>query len=69
MTDEPHPSDGRAAPEPDPSTAAVREALAATRADLAALADPPVPPAVAARWSAALAAESAGRGAAGPRRS
>jgi hypothetical protein len=41
----------------DPHAAAVLDALAATRADLAALADPPVPAHLAARWDAALAAE------------
>jgi hypothetical protein len=40
----------------DPAAKAVLDALAATRAELAALPDPPVPPALAARWSAALAA-------------
>jgi hypothetical protein len=50
---------GRAVAAADPRAAAVLEALAATRSDLAALADPAVPPAVAARWSTALAAESA----------
>jgi hypothetical protein len=41
----------------DPRAAAVLDALTATRADLAALADPPVPAHLAARWDAALAAE------------
>jgi hypothetical protein len=39
----------------DPRT---RAALAATRAELASLRDPPLPPAVAVRWEAALAAEA-----------
>jgi hypothetical protein len=43
----------------DPRAEAVLDALAATRADLAALPAPPVPPDVEARWTAALAAESA----------
>jgi hypothetical protein len=47
----------RAAVAADPAAQAVLHALAATRAELAALPDPPVPPALAARWSAALAAE------------
>ena len=47
----------RAAADADPAARAVLDALAATRAELAALPDPPVPPALAARWSAALAAE------------
>ncbi len=45
----------RAAALADPRSAAVLDALAATRAELGALAPPPVPPLVAARWSAALA--------------
>ena len=47
----------RAAADADPAARAVLDALAATRAELAALPDPPVPPALAERWSAALAAE------------
>ena len=47
----------RAAADADPAARAVLAALAATRAELAALPDPPVPPALAERWSAALAAE------------
>jgi hypothetical protein len=47
----------RTAASADPAAAAVLDALAATRADLAALSTPEVPPAVAARWAAALAAE------------
>ena len=47
----------RAAVDADPAARAVLAALAATRAELAALPDPPVPPALAERWSAALAAE------------
>jgi hypothetical protein len=42
----------------EPRAAAVLAALATTRADLAALPEPPVPPEVAARWDAALAAET-----------
>jgi hypothetical protein len=49
----------RAAVAGDPHAEAVLDALAATRADLAALPAPPVPPDVEARWAAALAAESA----------
>jgi hypothetical protein len=45
----------RAAALADPRSAAVLDALAATRAELGALTPPPVPPLVAARWSAALA--------------
>lgn len=41
----------------DPRSAEVLDALAATRAELAALSDPEVPPETAARWEAALAAE------------
>ncbi|MGZ8749534.1 MAG: hypothetical protein ACXWYP_01505 [Pseudonocardia sp.] len=41
----------------DPRAAEVRDALAATRAELAAAGDPELPPEVAARWAAALAAE------------
>jgi hypothetical protein len=51
----------RAAAEADPAARAVLDALTATRAELAALPDPPVPPALAARWSAALAAEQSRR--------
>lgn len=46
----------RAAAAADPDAAAVLAGLAATRAELAALADPPVPEEVVARWDAALAA-------------
>lgn len=49
----------RAAAARDPHAAAVLAALAATRADLGELADPPVPAHYAARWDAALAAEAA----------
>lgn len=49
----------RAAAAEDPAARAVLEALAATRAELATLPEPPVPPELAARWSAALAAEHA----------
>ena len=41
----------------DPRAAEVLDALAATRAELAAAGDPELPPEVAARWTAALAAE------------
>lgn len=47
----------RAAVAADPEAQAVLDALAATRAELAAVPPPPVPPTLAARWSAALAAE------------
>ncbi len=50
---------GRAAAATDPDAAAVLDALAVTRAELAALPAPDVPRAVAARWTAALAAEAA----------
>ncbi len=43
----------------DPRSAAALAALAATRAELAAQPDPPVPDGYAERWTAALAAESA----------
>lgn len=49
----------RAAADADPAARAVLDALAATRAALAATPDPPVPEALAARWSAALRAEQA----------
>jgi hypothetical protein len=48
----------RAAAAADPQATALLAALAATRADLAALPEPPVPAHVAARWDAALAAEA-----------
>ena len=48
----------RAAARTDPRAAAVLAALAATRAYLAALPEPPVPSEVEARWTAALAAEA-----------
>jgi hypothetical protein len=54
----------RAAAAADPSAAAMLDALAATRAELAALPAPEVPPATAARWNAALEAEGASREAA-----
>lgn len=41
----------------DPASRAVLDALAATRAELASLPPVPVPPEIAARWTAALAAE------------
>jgi hypothetical protein len=50
----------RAAASEDCDARAVRDALAATRADLAALPTPAVPEAVARRWAAALAAEAEG---------
>ncbi len=50
---------GRAAAAADPDAAAVLDALAATRAELAALPAPDVPRDVAARWTAVLAAEAA----------
>jgi hypothetical protein len=49
----------RAAVARDPQAAAVLAALENTRAELGALADPPVPAQYAARWEAALAAEAA----------
>jgi hypothetical protein len=45
----------------DPRAAEVLDALAATRAELASAGRPELPAAVAARWSAALAAETADR--------
>jgi hypothetical protein len=57
----------RAAAAADPSAAAMLDALAATRAELAALPAPEVPPAAAARWKAALEAESAADRHMGPR--
>ncbi len=53
----------RAAAAEDGAARAVLDALAATRADLAALPAPAVPEAVAQRWAAALAAEAEGAGA------
>ena len=47
----------RAAARTDPRAAAVLDALAATRADLAALPETPIPTEIEARWAAALAAE------------
>ena len=49
----------RRAAQADPQGAAVLDALAATRAELAAAGEPELPPALAARWAAALAAEPA----------
>jgi hypothetical protein len=48
----------RAAAAADPDADAALTALAATRRALRDLADPPVPPEIAARWDAALAAEA-----------
>jgi hypothetical protein len=48
----------RAAAAGDPRASAALAALAATRADLAGLPDPAVPPQVAARWAAALDTEA-----------
>ena len=45
----------------DADATAVLAGLAATRAELAGLADPPLPARYAARWDAALAAEAAAR--------
>ncbi len=53
-----HAEQVRASTADDPRAASVQAALAATRAELAALPDPPVPPEVGARWDAALAAEA-----------
>lgn len=47
----------RRAARSDPRAAEVLDALSTTRADLAALPEPEVPPAVAAQWAAAVAAE------------
>jgi hypothetical protein len=49
----------RAAAEQDAEAGAVLAGLAATRAELGEIADPPVPAEYAARWDAALAAEAA----------
>ena len=49
----------RRAAQADPQGAAMLDALAATRAELAAAGEPELPPALAARWAAALAAEPA----------
>ncbi|HEX8520456.1 MAG TPA: hypothetical protein VF667_12750 [Pseudonocardia sp.] len=59
MSQERDPDGGERAGVPADADATVLDALRATRADLAGLAGPPVPPDVAARWDAALAAESA----------
>lgn len=56
LPDETAAAHARAGAAADPEAAAVLDALAATRADLAALPAPPVPGDVAARWDAALAA-------------
>ncbi|MBV9919422.1 MAG: hypothetical protein JOY78_01005 [Pseudonocardia sp.] len=58
LLDEARAREVRAAAAADPAAQAVLDALATTRAELAALPDPSVPPAVAARWSAALAEEA-----------
>jgi hypothetical protein len=58
----------RAAAAADPEATAVLEALAATRAELAALPTPDVPADVAQRWTAALAAEARAAGPRGHRR-
>lgn len=55
----------RAAALADPTATAMLDALAATRADLAALPPPPLPPEVGARWAAALRATASGAAAAG----
>ena len=57
LLDEAHAREVRAAAAADPAAQAVLDALATTRAELAALPEPPVPAALAARWSAALTAE------------
>ncbi len=57
LLDEARAREVRAAAAADPAARAVLDALAATRAQLAALPEPSVPAALAARWSAALAAE------------
>jgi hypothetical protein len=59
MSQERDPDGGERVGVPADADATVLDALRATRADLAGLAGPPVPPDVAARWDAALAAESA----------
>lgn len=61
-----HAEQVRASTADDPRAASVQAALAATRAELAALPDPPVPPEVGARWDAALAAEAGSPTALGP---
>lgn len=59
LPDETRAAQLRAQAEADPRSAAVLDALAATRADLAAHTVPPIPPEVAQRWAAALAAAAA----------
>jgi hypothetical protein len=58
----------RAAAAQDPNSTAALGGLAATRAELGELADPPVPAEYAARWDAALAAEAAAPPRVRPRR-
>jgi hypothetical protein len=62
LPDEERAARARAAAASDPEAAAVLDALAATRAELAALPTPDIPAPVAARWTAALAAEAADTG-------
>ena len=62
LPDEDRAARARSAAATDPEAAAVLEALAATRAELAALPAPDVPQEVAARWAAALTAEARNRG-------
>jgi hypothetical protein len=52
----------RAAAAANPRSAAMLNALAATRAELASVPTPPVPPEIAARWAAALETEAASAG-------
>jgi hypothetical protein len=52
----------RAAAATNPRSAAILSALAATRAELASVPTPPVPPEIAARWAAALEREAASAG-------
>jgi len=59
LPDEARAARARAEAAADPAAAAVLDALAATRAELAALPTPEVPAAAEARWRAALAAEAA----------
>jgi hypothetical protein len=61
LLDETRAAEVRAAAAEDPDARGVLDALATTRAELGALADPPVPAGLAARWDAALASEAAPR--------
>jgi hypothetical protein len=66
LLDDPRFARVRAAALSDPAAGPMREALAATRAELGALPELPVPPEVAARWAAALDGATAAGGVAPP---